>query len=162
MGEAGGVELTQFLNWYSQAGTPMVKVSGDYDRANRAFTLTFRQSCPVTPGQPDKKPFHIPVGVGLLDGSGRPLALDLAGESGSGGDFSRLLELRGEQESFTFTGIEEPPVPSLVRDFSAPVQREYDYTDGELGLPVAHDRGSFCRLEAVHILSGRPSGRWCA
>jgi aminopeptidase N len=154
MGEAGDRDLTQFMRWYSQAGTPNLKVDGVYDRAQKTFTLTFRQSCPATPGQREKKPLHIPVLMGLLDGSGRELPLTMAGESGSG-DYSRLLELRDPEESYTFTGIGERPTPSLLREFSAPVKLGYDYTDADLGLLVAHDRDPFWRWEAAQILAVR-------
>jgi aminopeptidase N len=158
MAEAGGRELTQFMNWYRQAGTPVVKVRGAHDRANQTFTLTFRQSCSATPGQADKEPFLIPVRIGLLAGDGRQLVLNMVGENGDGGEFSRLLELREEEESFTFKDITAPPTPSLLRGFSAPVKLEYDYSDVELGLLVAHDSDSFCRWEAAQILAVRKIG----
>ncbi|MEN8134578.1 MAG: aminopeptidase N [Thermodesulfobacteriota bacterium] len=158
MAEAGGRELTQFMNWYRQAGTPVVKVSGEYDRANQTFTLTFRQSCPATPGQTDKEPFLIPVSIGLLGSDGRQLPLNMVGGHGDDGEFSKLLELRAEEESFTFTDITGPPTPSLLRGFSAPVKLEYDYSDAELGLLVGHDSDSFCRWEAAQILAVRKIG----
>ncbi len=158
MAEAGGRELTQFMNWYRQAGTPVLKVSGAYDRAKQTFTMTFRQSCPATPGQTAKEPFHIPVSIGLLGRDGRQLPLNMAGDNGDDGPFSRLLELRGEEERFTFTDIAEPPTPSLLRGFSAPVKLEYDYSDAELGLLVSHDSDSFCRWEAAQILAVRKIG----
>jgi aminopeptidase N len=154
MAEAGDRDLGQFMRWYRQAGTPILRVGGVHDPVRKTFTLTFRQSCPETPGQKDKAPFHIPVLMGLLTGDGQPLPLRLAGENG-GGAFSRLLELRHREESYTFTDIGEPPVPSLLRGFSAPIKLEYDYSDGELGLLVAHDRDSFCRWEAAQILAVR-------
>ncbi len=158
MAEAGGRELTQFMNWYRQAGTPVLKVSGAYDRAKQTFTMTFRQSCPATPGQTAKEPFHIPVSIGLLGRDGRQLPLNMAGDNGDDGPFSRLLELRGEEERFTFTDIAEPPTPSLLRGFSAPVKLEYDYSDTQLGLLVGHDSDSFCRWEAAQILAVRKIG----
>lgn len=155
MGEAGGRDLAQFMNWYSQAGTPLLKVDGIYDSVQKTFTLTFRQSCPGTPGQIDKEPFHIPVSIGLLDSNGQQLQLQVAGEGGSSADFSRLLELRGTEESYTFTNIAESPTPSLLRGFSAPVKLEYDYSDDELALLVANDEDSFCRWEAAQNLAVR-------
>ena len=158
MAEAGGRQLGQFMNWYRQAGTPVLKVSGVHDRASQTFTLTFRQSCPATPGQTEKEPFLIPVRIGLLAGDGRQLPLNMVGENGDGGEFSRLLVLRAEEESFTFKDIAEPPTPSLLRGFSAPVKLEYDYSDAELALLVGHDSDSFCRWEAAQILAVRKIG----
>lgn len=155
MAEAGERDFSQFMNWYRQAGTPKVKVNGVHDPAKQTFTLTFRQSCPATPGQDDKEPFLIPVGIGLLDSDGRALPLQMVDDNGAGGQLSRLLELRAAEESFTFTGIAQPPAPSLLRGFSAPVKLEYDYSDGELALLVAHDSDSFCRWEAAQILAVR-------
>jgi aminopeptidase N len=143
------------MRWYRQAGTPILRVAGVHDPVRQTFTLTFRQSCPDTPGQKDKAPFHIPVLMGLLDRNGQPLPLRLAGESGGGSASSRLLELREAVASYTFTDIGEPPVPSLLREFSAPVKLEYDYSDHELGLLVAHDPDSFWRWEAAQILAVR-------
>jgi aminopeptidase N len=82
----------------------------------------------------------------------------MVGENDDGGEFSRLLELREEEESFTFKDITAPPTPSLLRGFSAPVKLEYDYSDVELGLLVAHDSDSFCRWEAAQILAVRKIG----
>lgn len=158
MAEVGERDFSQFMNWYRQAGTPHVKVGGMHDRAKQTFTLTFKQSCPATPGQTDKEPFLIPVGIGLLDSDGLELPLQMADDNGTGGQFSRLLELRTEDESFTFTDIIEPPTPSLLRGFSAPVKLEYDYSDAELALLVGHDNDSFCRWEAAQILAVRKIG----
>ncbi|MGC5145363.1 DUF3458 domain-containing protein, partial [Escherichia coli] len=80
MADANGRDLSQFERWYSQAGTPLVQASADYDAKRKTLTLTLEQSCPATPGQKKKQPFHIPVAVGLLDAQGRDLALTLQGE----------------------------------------------------------------------------------
>src|SRR5690606_7317455 len=78
-GDANGASLAQFERWYSQAGTPRVQVKTHYDPAARTYDVTLAQSCPSTPGQEDKLPFHIPVAVGLLDSRGRDLKLRLKG-----------------------------------------------------------------------------------
>jgi aminopeptidase N len=172
MAEAGNRDLGQFMLWYSQAGTPVVRAEISHDPDAKTFSITFRQSCPDTPGQTDKKPFHIPVKMGLVgrDGQELPLivptghkfrtsrkAVQLSFIEGEGreGVTSRLLELRKEEESFTFTNIAESPVPSLLRGFSAPVKLEYDYSDADLGLLVSHDSDPFCRWEAAQNLAVR-------
>ncbi len=154
MAEAGGRDLGQFMRWYSQAGTPVVRVEASHDPGAKTLIMTFRQSCPPTPGQPEKKPYHIPVAMGLLAPDGRELPLVIDGEERAG-EASRLLELRKEEESFTFTDIAAAPVPSLLRGFSAPVKLQYDYSDADLGLLVSHDSDPFCRWEAAQNLAVR-------
>ncbi|HSH14377.1 MAG TPA: aminopeptidase N, partial [Desulfurivibrionaceae bacterium] len=126
IGEAGGRDLNQFLKWYSQAGTPLLKVSTLHDPITNTLLIAMRQSCPDTPDQTCKEPFHIPVRVGLLDRQGRELALQPICGAKLNGD-PGLLELRQEAEIFRFGGISELPVLSLLRDFSAPVRLEYEY-----------------------------------
>lgn len=155
MAEAGQRDLTQFLRWYTQAGTPALLATTEYDEANRRYSLTLTQTCPPTPGQPVKEPLHIPVAIGLLDGQGRELPLRLAGgETTAAG--SLLLELRAAEETFVFEGVASSlPVPSLLRGFSAPVKLDYAYTDAELAVLLAHDADPFNRWEAGQRLACR-------
>ena len=150
MADAGGRDFTQFMRWYDQAGTPVLTVSDDFDEGSRVYTLTVTQSCPPTPGQPVKEPYHLPLAMGLLDREGRELPLTLEGESESSGS-SRVLELREAIESFRFTGIASRPVPSLNRNFSAPVKVEYPYSDGDLALLMTSDGDPFVRWEAGQV-----------
>ena len=147
MADASGRDLTQFERWYSQAGTPVVKASGSYDAAARRYTLTLTQSCPATPGQPTKLPFHIPVAVGLLGATGVDLPL------GENGATTRVLELTEASDTFLFDGIAEAPTPSLLRDFSAPVVLEFDYTDAQLLHLFSHDSDAVNRWEAGQRLA---------
>lgn len=147
MADAGGIDLEQFGLWYSQAGTPRLDATGIYDPSAGSYTLTVRQSCPPTPGQPDKQPLQIPLTLGLLDRDGRPLPLLLEGEAGAGST-SRVLQLRSTEESYRFTGLTEEPVPALLRAFSAPVKLEYPYRHSDLLLLMAHESDPFCRWEA--------------
>ncbi|GAA5785999.1 aminopeptidase N [Chitiniphilus shinanonensis] len=149
MADANQADLNQFALWYSQAGTPQLEVEGVHDAADRTYTLTVRQRCPATPGQPVKRPFHIPLALGLLDPQGRPLPLTLRGEH-EVGPTSRVLALRDSASRFVFTGIVDKPVPSLLRDFSAPVKLDYPYTDDELVFLMAHDEDDFARWEAAN------------
>ncbi|WP_255989982.1 aminopeptidase N [Chitinolyticbacter albus] len=154
MADANSADLDQFARWYSQAGTPVLDVEGVYDAAAQSYTLTVRQSCPATPGQPDKLPFHIPLSVALFGSRGQPLALMLDGEVQSEAT-SRVLQLRQAQERFVFVGIAERPIPSLLRDFSAPVRLNYPYTDEELTFLIAHDDDAFARWEAANSYGTR-------
>ena len=154
MADANGADLEQFKRWYSQAGIPLLECAGRYDEAAKTFTLTVRQSCPPTPGQPEKLPFHIPLALGLVDRRGHDLPLQLDGEAMPGGA-TRVLELREAEQSFTFVNVPCPPVPSLLRDFSAPVRLDYPWTQDELIFLMACDSDAFCRWEAANTCASR-------
>jgi aminopeptidase N len=155
MADANGVDLAPFKRWYSQAGTPRIEVSGAYDAGTRTYTLTVNQRCPATPGQPTKQPLLIPLAVGLLGGDGRDLALQLDGEPAPAADAAttRTLRLDREQQVFRFVNVPEPPVPSLLRGFSAPAKLHYPYSDDELSFLLAHDSDLFNRWDAGQQLA---------
>jgi len=132
--------LPQFKRWYSQAGTPRLQASGAFDAAAQTYTLTLSQSCAPTPGQPHKEPFVIPLTLGLLDADGRDLPLQLQGEAEAGGT-SRTVVVSEAQQTLVFTGITAAPVPSLLRDLSAPVTLDHAYTNAEL-LTLLSTRGA--------------------
>ena len=154
MEQASGRSLTQFKRWYSQAGTPQLRVEDDYDATTRRYTLRIRQHTPPTPGQPEKQPFHIPFAIGLLDADGNDLPLRLAGE-GASAPCTRFLELSAETETFRFVDLPVKPVPSLLRGFSAPVKVLYDFSDEDLRFLMARDRDGFNRWEAAQALAQR-------
>ncbi|KXF90603.1 aminopeptidase N [Phaeobacter inhibens] len=137
--DATGRDLSQFKLWYSQAGTPRVKVSEDY--ADGRYTLTFEQSTPPTPGQPDKAPRVIPIAVGLLSANGDEVRA------------TEVLELTEAKQSFTFNGLASKPVPSILREFSAPVILERETTNAERAFLLAHDTDPFNRWEAGNALA---------
>jgi len=152
MADANGVDLSQFERWYSQAGTPVLRASAHYDEAAHTYTLTITQSCAPTPGQAEKLPFHLPFAIGLIDRRGHDLPLQLLGESATG-DTTRVLDIRDTTQTFTFINVPCPPVPSLLRDFSAPVVLEYDYSDDELVFLMANDSDAFARWEAANTFA---------
>ncbi|SDK01973.1 aminopeptidase N [Pseudomonas delhiensis] len=152
MEDANGVDLTQFKRWYSQSGTPRLAVEESYDAAAQRYTLTFRQSCPPTPGQQVKQPFVIPVEMGLLDALGNPLPLRLAGEEHAHGS-NRVLQVTEAEQSFTFVGLAEKPLPSLLRGFSAPVKLSFPYGRDQLMFLMQYDEDGFNRWEAGQQLS---------
>jgi aminopeptidase N len=149
-GSALAQHLEAFKRWYAQAGTPRVTASGAHDAQGRTWTLTLRQRCAPTPGQPVKEPFVIPVRLGLLARDGRALPLALQGEpaTASAAPTEQLLVLHHADQAFVFAGIDEPPVASLMRGFSAPVQLEDDAGDAELLVLLSHDPDPFNRWEA--------------
>ncbi|WP_313117460.1 aminopeptidase N [Ectopseudomonas guguanensis] len=152
MEDASGIDLTQFKRWYTQAGTPRLEVSEAYDAAAQTYSLTFRQSCPATPGQSEKLPFVIPVALGLLGAQGNELPLRLQSESAAQGS-SRVLSVTEAEQTFTFAGIAEKPLPSLLRGFSAPVKLHFPYDRDQLMFLMQHDSDGFNRWEAGQQLS---------
>ncbi|MES3023648.1 MAG: aminopeptidase N [Pseudomonadota bacterium] len=150
MADANGRDLAQFELWYSQAGTPVVRAETSYDAEARTYTLTLSQSCPPTPGQQSKLPFHIPFAVGLLGADGRDLPLTI---DGAAHGTSAVLELVDAQQRFVFSDVAEAPTPSLLRDFSAPIVLEYDYSDAELLHLFSHDSDPVNRWEAGQRLA---------
>jgi aminopeptidase N len=155
IGDGAGQDLSRYLAWYRQAGTPTLSVTRRFDAAAGTLTLELAQSLPPTPGQPDKQPVPIPVRLGLIGrASGRPLPLQLAGENAPRGT-ERVLELEGASARWTFVGLEEEPVPSLLRGFSAPVRLELELSDEERARLIAADPDPFARFEAGQALAAR-------
>ncbi|WP_407291114.1 aminopeptidase N [Stutzerimonas zhaodongensis] len=152
MEDANGADLTQFKRWYSQAGTPRLAVSERYDATAKTYSLTFRQSCPPTPGQGEKHAFVIPVSLGLLDGQGTEIALRLQGEDAAVGT-TRVLAVDEPEQTFTFVDVPEQPLPSLLRGFSAPVKLDFPYSRDQLMFLMQHDSDGFNRWEAGQQLS---------
>jgi len=150
--EASGLDLTQFRRWYEQAGTPRLEVRDRYDEATRSYELSVTQRCPPTPGQPAKLPMHMPLVVGLIDAEGRDLPLRLEGEKAPRGT-SVVLSLRNETDVFRFLDVPAPPVPSLGRNFSAPVIIDYAYSDKALQHLLSYDSDPFNRWEAGQRLA---------
>lgn len=151
MEDGGETDLSHFKLWYSQAGTPAVQMRRQFDPQNRTLTLFFEQQCPDTPGQKKKKPMHIPVQIGLINASGREIPIQLEGEEAPQGE-TRLLNLKEAKQSFHMINVsaevDNPPIPSVFRDFSAPVKFEPDYTPSELAVLFAHDTDPFNRWDA--------------
>jgi aminopeptidase N len=152
-GSALHTHLGQFKHWYSQAGTPTLSAKGRYDAPSRTYTLSLVQSSSPSPHQPTKKPFVIPVRVGLVSPSGQALALQLERETSSEANTERVLVLTEARQFYTFINIDAPPVPSLMRGFSAPVHLVDSLQDADLLLLVEHDADPYNRWEAAQRLS---------
>ncbi len=152
MEDASGRDLEQFRLWYSQAGTPELHCSGEYNATDKSYHLTIEQSCPDTPGQSDKQPFHLPFAIGLLAPDGTDIPLQLQGESSAAGT-TRVLELKQAREQFHFIDLREAPIPSLLRGFSAPVKVSFDYSNNDLMFLMAYDSDGFNRWDAAQRIS---------
>lgn len=154
LADASGRDLTQFKRWYSQAGTPRLQVTDHYDEDAQEYSLTIQQSCPPTPECQDKLAFHIPIAVGLLGSAGDlPLYLkDAEPDFETGDNTHKVLELTGAEQTFVFQRVQEKPVPSLLRGFSAPVKLHYDYSRDDLIVLMSRDSDGFNRWEASQQL----------
>ncbi len=152
MADANGADLDQFQRWYNQAGTPLLDIRSVYDEAADEFRLQVRQSCPDTPGQSGKQPFLVPLQIGLLGPDGRDLPMQLLGEDAPQGT-SRTLKITETEQELIFVNLPTMPVPSLLRDFSAPVKVRYPYTHNELAFLFANDSDDFNRWEAGQRLA---------
>ncbi|MFC3282963.1 aminopeptidase N [Litchfieldella rifensis] len=151
MREVSGLDLSRFMHWYSQAGTPEIDANGHYDYAKGEYHLTLRQRTPATPGQHEKLPLHIPIRLGLVGTkSGEDLALTLDGQA-LGKD--AVIHLCEEEQHFVFTGLSEAPVPSLLRGFSAPVKLRFPYAREDLAFLLQHDSDGFNRWDAGQRLA---------
>ncbi|MDX1581682.1 MAG: DUF3458 domain-containing protein, partial [Alphaproteobacteria bacterium] len=115
------------------------------------YTLSVEQSTRPTPGQPDKKPLHIPLTVGLVGSDGNDLPLTLEGENT--GPTSRVLNVQDSSQTFVFTGVDEKPVHSVLRGFSAPVTLDHGLSGEESAFLMGHDSDPFNRWEAGQQLA---------
>ncbi len=155
MADASGIDLSQFSSWYNQAGTPRVLVKTDYQPDQKKFTLTLKQHCDITHyeqlNSPDlkvKAPFYIPLKTGLLNSKGQSIT-------------EQTLALTDYEQCFEFEDIEEAPVLSILRDFSAPVILEYpdELSQSQLtkdrAFLMAYDTDPFNRWEAGQQLAAQ-------
>ncbi|MBB5400791.1 aminopeptidase N [Paraburkholderia youngii] len=158
LADANGRDLAQFERWYSQAGTPRVSVRAHYDAAQQRYSVTLRQGYgDAVPAarETQKGPLLIPFAIGLIGKDGRDLPLQLDGEAKASESTTRVLEFAQTEQTFTFVNVGQEPLPSLLRNFSAPVIVEYDYTAEQLAFLLAHDSDPFNRWEAGQRLATR-------
>ncbi|MGF1758721.1 aminopeptidase N [Photobacterium sagamiensis] len=147
MEDASGIDLTLFRRWYSQSGTPVVRVTTDYNAEQKCYRVTVQQQTAPTAGQEEKLPLHIPLDVELYDSLGNVIELQR-----NGIPVENLLDITENEQVFEFTNVNEKPVLSLLREFSAPVTLEYNYSDQELVFLMVHARNEFARWDAGQIL----------
>ena len=133
--DANQKDLSQFKRWYSQAGTPRVKVEESFVAGTYQVILT--QSCPATPGQDKKEPFHIPLLYRLI---------------GEGGNTEQLFELTEATQTIKVTGLTKKPVLSINRNFSAPIVLDFEQPESELLTLLKEDDDAFNRWEAAQKL----------
>jgi len=139
MADANERDLNQFKNWYSQAGTPRVRVEEGYDAAKKQYHLTLSQTCVASPGQPEKRPFHIPLKMRLL--------------AAANDHEEQLLELTEAKQTWTFENIDERPVLSINRNFSAPINLDFSQAEADLLTLFTSDDDAFNRWESGQKLA---------
>ncbi|OAN17936.1 aminopeptidase N [Photobacterium jeanii] len=147
MEDASGIDLTRFRRWYSQAGTPVVSVTTDYDAEQKRYHVTVKQRTAPTAEQEEKQALHIPLDIELYDEQGNVIELQRNGEA-----VHHVLDVTEEEQVFVFDNVASKPVISLLREFSAPVVLEYDYSDEELVFLMVHARNEFARWDAGQML----------
>lgn len=132
MQDASGINLDQFKKWYDIAGTPVLNIKDEYDSKTKTYKLHVKQN----------KNLHIPIAIGLLDKNGKDIPRQ-----------PKILSLKNKQETYKFTNIKHKPIPSLLRNFSAPVRMNYPYSNKELMFLMAHDSDEFNRWNAGQQLA---------
>ncbi len=137
MQDANSIDLSQFSTWYNQAWTPIVDVVDYYDENNNTYSLQFTQSCPDTPESSSKKPFIIPIKFGLLEKTWKEIEID-----------NDLIILTEYKQEFVFENINSKPIPSLLRNFSAPIIINYNYSHFDYSFLMQNDNDTFNRFEA--------------
>ncbi|CAI2524617.1 aminopeptidase N [Serratia ficaria] len=147
MEDASNVDLSLFRRWYSQSGTPLLTVRDDYDAENQQYRLFVSQKTAPTADQPEKLPLHIPLDIELYDSEGNVIALQK-----DGAPIGNVLNVTEAEQIFVFDGVEHKPVPSLLREFSAPVKLDYPYSDQQLTFLMQHARNEFARWDAAQSL----------
>ena len=159
MEDASQVDLKQFRRWYKQAGTPEISVDEDFNAATKKYTLKLSQHTPVTPGQEEKLPFHIPVKISLLNQQLQHIPLQFETEqekstSDQAQDYA-VLNFTEKEQRFEFKKVESKPVLSILQGYSAPVKLHFERDDEELAFCMGHEVDDFNRWEAGQQLSTR-------
>jgi aminopeptidase N len=136
------MDMTQFKRWYTQSGTPTVTVTRSYDPDTRILSVTFAQHTPFDRNQSEKQPLHIPIRMGLIDPEGK----DIIPEQKS------LIQMRDDTHTVAFQNVPSGTLPSVFRQFSAPVKISTDLSDEELAFLMARDTDDFNRWDAAQTL----------
>ncbi|CAI1711962.1 Aminopeptidase N [Serratia liquefaciens] len=147
MEDASNVDLSLFRRWYSQSGTPLLTVRDEYDAEHHQYRLHVSQKTAPTADQPEKLPLHIPLDIELYDAQGNVIALQR-----NGSPINNVLNVTEAEQTFVFDGVSHKPVPSLLREFSAPVKLDYPYSDQQLTFLMQHARNEFARWDAAQSL----------
>lgn len=136
-------KIEQFIDWYRQPGTPVVSGKQSFDDNSKTLTITLSQNTRHVSGFDAPKPLPIPVATALFDNNTGEIIAE------------RMLLLEDSSQTFTFENIDSAPIVSLLRDFSAPVQLDFDYQDEELAFLLTHETNGFNRWQVTQMLVNR-------
>ncbi len=153
MEDASQQDLGQFRLWYSQAGTPELEISTEFDEVKAELKLEVSQHTPGTPGQSNKLPLHIPFSIGLIDKDGNDIAVQLSSEKTAPAAGTRTLDIHNSSETFIFKTDNNRPQLSLLRNFSAPVRIISKQSLEERCFLLRYDSDPFNRWEAGQQLA---------
>lgn len=157
----GNYDLSDFSRWYDQSGTPTLKVSSAFDRDSKELTVKILQINPETADQKEKKPLFMPFKIGLIDSGGRDIKPKLKLCGGTSQSLPQpqiadgIIHISAKEQEFVFEGLSSEPVLSLNRNFSAPVDVEYEYSEVQLAFLMSHDSDPVARYNACQILLER-------
>lgn len=147
--QATNSDLKQFRRWYSQSGTPEIKIIEKWNSDESTYSITIEQACPKTPNQENKLPFVIPIRIAFVGSQGLlPFSLVKEGST-KPSKVEHILLLTEKTQSWDFFNLIEKPVPSLLRNFSAPVKLEFAYTSSDLLLLIQNDNDGYIRWDAA-------------
>lgn len=149
MEDASNVDLSLFRRWYSQSGTPVLTVRDEYFPEKQQYVLHVSQMTPPTADQSEKQPLHIPLDIELYGEDGAVIPLQYLGSS-----VNAVLNVTQASQTFTFDNVPSRPVPSLLREFSAPVKLDYPYSDEQLAFLMQYASNEFSRWDAAQQLIG--------
>ncbi|MBD2811637.1 aminopeptidase N [Xenorhabdus sp. Vera] len=147
MEDASNVDLTLFRRWYSQSGTPVLTIRDEYNAEKQQYVLHVSQMTPPTTDQKEKQPLHIPLDIELYNENGNVIPLRRDGQP-----VHHVLNVINAEQSFVFDNVPSQPVPSLLREFSAPVKLNYQYSDEQLSFLMKHARNEFSRWDVAQAL----------
>ncbi|ODS23861.1 aminopeptidase N [Candidatus Endobugula sertula] len=152
METVSGRDLTQFKHWYTQAGTPVLTVTDHYDGESQRYWLTVKQHCPDTPEatSAEKQAYHLPLAMGLVGVNG---CLSVSMDEGKSHHSHQVLEITKAEQTFSFSDVKEKPVPSLLRNFSAPVRLNVERSREDYLRLLCHDEDDFSRWDATQQLA---------
>jgi aminopeptidase N len=149
--EVSGHDLSGFMGWYDQAGTPVLTMRGAYDAAAKTYDLIISQRTRPTLGQADKRPLPIPLQIGFIAADGAPLAGTREGDHAAATEHAIML--CDAQTALRFTNVASAPIPALLRGFSAPTVLDDGLSIERRLAQMAHDPDPFTRWEAGQTIA---------
>lgn len=150
--DANHQDWTQFKRWYSQAGTPIVRVLEKYDSHQKTYEISLTQSCPTTPGQSSPLEFHIPLVMGLIGPDGKELLIKDHPEIQINTEGECIFHFKTKNHTLKFLNMSQKPVLSINRGFSAPIHLMAEVSDPDLVFLLKNDTDAFNRWESCQKL----------